>query len=115
MDITNIMYLLAKYTSIIASSDTEDGAALIPLVLALSGVIFYAAMYSRYRNADKRFLYEKKTSATVANLIPTDNFLQKRKGLTNASLRGANHKRVEGALNRGSGSKLLEKVEKFTE
>ena len=102
----DILFLVHTLASAVADSDS-DGGALIPLILVLSGFIFYGVMYSRYRNADKRHRHEKETSAAVANPQGANTFFQSRKGLTNARMLGANHTRVEGALNQSSGSKLL--------
>ena len=104
MDISFLTHILAP---VVAASGDGDAAAAAPLVLALSGFIFYGIMYSRYRNADKRHTHERETKADIANLACTDAFVQSRKGLRNASLNGANHSRVEGALNVGSAKKLL--------
>ena len=105
----NIILAFNTLIFIIADSSSSDAAAL-PLLLALSGFIFYAIMYSRYRNADKRHIHEKETATVVANLACSDSFIQKRKGLRNATIAKANHTRVEGALNTGKSNKLLDTV-----
>ena len=92
---------------VLADSDS-GGAAAAPLILMLSGFIFYAMMSARYRNADKRHVHEKETSTVVTNLECSDVFMQSRKGLTSATMSKANHIRVEGALNVKGGSKLLD-------
>jgi len=95
--INTLAYILA---------DSGDEMAALPLILALSGFIFYFSMYARYRNADKRHVHEKETSTVVANLAAYDTFVKNNKGLANATMRGANHTRVEGALNTSSGNKI---------
>jgi len=100
MDIVLVINTLAY---VLADSD-ELAAA--PLALALSGFIFYSIMYARYRNADKRHVHERETRTVVANLASSDSFVQRKKGLSNATMSGANHARVEGAQNVSSGSKL---------
>ncbi|MCL2750392.1 MAG: growth/differentiation factor [Coriobacteriia bacterium] len=104
MDISNLINTLAY-----VASDVDE-SALLPLVLLLSGFIFYGYMYTRYRNADKRHKDEMETTTIVANLVSTDTYFKSRKGLKNATMAGSNHKRVEGALNVGSGNKLLDMV-----
>jgi len=84
----------------------SDEIAAVPLLLALSGFIFYAMIYSRYRNADKRHVHERETRTEVANLQCSDVFIQRRKGLRSASIKNSNHIRVEGAQNVSSGSSL---------
>jgi len=100
MDIISIINVLAYVLA------EDDGIAALPLVLLASGFIFYGMMVARYRNADKRHVHEKETATVVANLQKTDSFIKSKKGLTNSKMSGANHSRVEGALNVSSGSKL---------
>jgi len=102
MDLSVVMNSLASFIADIR----VGGEVLAPLVLVLSGVILYAMVVSRYRNADKRHTHEKETTATTANLAIMDKFVQSRKGLKNASINGSNHHRVEGALNVDTSSKL---------
>ena len=102
----DFLTLIFSFAPILAASD-DSGAAAAPLVLLLSGFIFYGIMYSRYRNADKRHSHESETSTMIANLVPSDVFIEKKKGLKSASMNGANHTRIEGALNQGSSSTKL--------
>ncbi|MDR1087722.1 MAG: hypothetical protein LBL23_00275 [Coriobacteriales bacterium] len=106
MGIIAFIYVLAP---IIADSSDSDAAAAAPLLLLVSGFVFYGYIYARYRNADKRHSHERETTAKTANLEQIDTFIQSRKGLNNARMQGANQDRVEGALNEGGGegSKLL--------
>jgi len=106
MDISNVINTLAY-----VAADVDEAAAL-PLFLLLSGFIFYGYMYARYRNADKRHKHEKETTTIVANLESSDTYFKSRKGLKSATMAGSNHTRVEGALNVGSGNKLLDMVKK---
>ena len=96
-----LVYALAPI--IAASSDSSEIAA-APLILVLAGVIFYATIYARYRNADKRHSHETETSTTVANLLMRDNYLRHMKRLSYARMRGANHQQIEGAQNVSGGS-----------
>jgi len=109
MDI--LSFLHSVFPIIADNSNNSDAAAALPLVLVLAGFIFYALMYSRYRNADKRNVYERDTKATVANLQSTDALIQRKTGLSNSKMSGANQARVDGALNTG-GSKLINLIEK---
>ena len=105
MDVLSYIFNLLPIVA--SSSDDGNSAALVPLVLCLSGFIFYFYIVSRYRNADKRHSYEKETEATVANLGVHDKLVKNQKGLSNPSMSGANHNRVEGALNQGGASNNL--------
>ncbi|MDR1358554.1 MAG: hypothetical protein LBJ48_04285 [Coriobacteriales bacterium] len=107
MAFTTLIFIL---TPIIADSSDSDAVAAAPLLLLLSGFVFYGYIYARYRNADKRHSHERETSAKTANLGQIDTFIQSRKGLSNARMQGANQDRIEGALNQGgegAGNKLL--------
>ncbi len=97
-----LMTFIIAVVPLIADSSDSDAAAAAPLILLLSGFVFYWYIYSRYRNADKRHSHESETSAAIENLVSTDTFIQSRKGLSNAELRGANHTRIDGALNHNS-------------
>jgi len=107
----DLFYLFHALLPVVADSDSDNASGLLPLLLALSGFIFYMAMYSRYRNADKRHAHEKATNTTLANLQCTDVFIKSRKKLKNAKMQGANHARVEGALNVSGGDKLKQLME----
>lgn len=112
MDFMTLIYSLLPIVA--SSSDEGGGAEFLPLLLLLSGFIFYFYIISRYRNADKRHAHEKETASQIANLAVYDNLEKNMKGLKNATMTGANHTRVEGALNTGSGSKLVDSVGKIT-
>lgn len=62
----------------------------------LSGFIYFIIMFARYRNSNARHTYEKDTKTNMSNLRKVDNFIQSKKGLTNATMNGANNKRVNG-------------------
>lgn len=100
----DILSIFTDFVPLIASSEEGSDAALAPLILLVSGFVYYGIIYARYRNADKRHSHEAETIATVENLIATDDFIKSKKGLSNAKMKNANHSRVEGALNTsGSG------------
>lgn len=62
----------------------------------LSGFIYFIIMFTRYRNSNARHTYEKDTKTNMSNLRKVDNFIQSKKGLTNATMNVANNKRVNG-------------------
>jgi hypothetical protein len=77
------------------------GCLLVPLIesdyswlLALSGFAFYAFFLLRYRNSNARHYHEKETKATMENVRKADKLLQRRTGLTNSRMAGANNFRV---------------------
>ena len=62
----------------------------------LSGFVYFIIMFMRYRNSDARHTYETDTKTNMSNLRKVDNFIQSKKGLTNATMNGANNKAVNG-------------------
>ena len=65
-------------------------------LVLLTGFVYYAIMYSRYRNSSARHTYEKDTKTNMTNLKKVDNFIKSKKGLTNSTMNGANNKRLDG-------------------
>ena len=58
------------------------------------GPIYYAYIYSKYRNEGARHHHEKETHVEVSNLEQKDNLVRELTGLKNSSMSGANNKRV---------------------
>ena len=71
----------------------------------LAGFIYFLAMYVRYRNANARHTYETETKKSISNLRKVDNFIQSKKGLSNATMSGTNNKIVSG---KSVSSKILD-------
>jgi len=63
---------------------------------ALSGAIFFLLMLVRYRNFDAVHEHEKETSASLKNLIQKDDYVDKRKGLSNSQIKDRNDQDVKG-------------------
>jgi len=90
--------LVTANDQVLASGSSSDGdGGFVGLLFMLSGFIFYALMYFRYRNANKRHHHESETEATLLNLRERDDFVQSRKGLSNRTMSGANNHEVRGA------------------
>ena len=64
--------------------------------LLLSGILFFTAMYMRYRNAEARHSYETETVANISNLIAEDEFIAHRLGLEKSRMEGANNTTLDG-------------------
>lgn len=94
-------YMLSTLLTFIlaVSDDAADALVAAPMLLWLSGFIFYFLMYAHYRNKNKRHSHESETTSTVANLVVADTLIQHKKGLRNKKMKGSNHIRTEGALN----------------
>jgi hypothetical protein len=88
--------------SIFLESDEGDGSAAIFLIL-LAGPIFFIAMYTRYRNTDKRHFHEKETPVQMSNLRAYDNFVKHLTRQDSSKIRGENGSRVEGSIVKSKG------------
>lgn len=84
-------------TQVFASSSDDDGAGEWAIALLLAGFIFYAVMYIRYRNTDKRHHHEEETRANKVNVEGDERKVGELKDLRNARMRGANETAVRGA------------------
>ncbi len=61
------------------------------------GFIYYFIIYSKYRNSKARHKYETETNTKMSNLRKVDNYVFRRKKLTNSRIIGANNYNVNGA------------------
>ncbi|MDR2197669.1 MAG: hypothetical protein LBO07_06885 [Coriobacteriales bacterium] len=109
-DLTALWPLQAAFA--LFDSDS-NGGAYAGLVLLASGFLYYALIYRRYRNQDKRHRHERETRAAIENVQVFDQFRQHRKGLRSAAMVGRNDELIEGALNVG-GEGLLSQTLKVT-
>lgn len=116
------MIILNLAGPVLANTSSDDNWGLIGLVFFLSGFVFYAAIFLRYRNADKRFKHESQTRSEMKNLRVRDDLVKSQKGLSNSSMRGANNRQVTGSLNSlskltgmagGDVQRLMDQVNRF--
>lgn len=77
--------------------DTDFGVIFLSI-----GFIYFFVMYSKYRNSGARHYHELETKTKMENLRKVDNYLQRRKGLSNSKMRGANNRDVDGTSVKGS-------------
>ncbi|MCL2426240.1 MAG: TFIIB-type zinc ribbon-containing protein [Oscillospiraceae bacterium] len=77
---------------------------LIALALLLSGFLYYAYYYNKYRNKKARFKHETDSNATMNNVVRTDNFVKRLTRLRNAKMQGANNTSV--GFSSGGGTDL---------
>jgi len=94
---------LAGGGAIAASRSDGYIAAFMPLVLLLSGFIFFGMKYLKYRNTDKRHSHESETKAQIANLEQYDQLVEHRKRLNDPRMAGSNESAIEGSLLDGGG------------
>ncbi len=75
----------------------------------LAGFLYFFLIYSKYRNQDARHKYETETKTDMENLKSVDKYIQRRTGLSNAKINGANNTFVSG--NTGFLNQLVENDE----
>ena len=75
---------------------TKSSGIWVLLILLLSGVFFYTAQVSKYRNKGARHTYEKETKHQITNMKEKDNLLDHKTGLSNSSMIGANNTSIKG-------------------
>ena len=109
--IVEILGLIATVLSFFNFVDEED--EYWPLIFLLAGIIYFIVIYGKYRNKNARHTYEKETKRNMSNLREYDNFVKHEHGLSNATMRGANNKRISGVPgNKKYIEKLAEHAEK---
>lgn len=81
------------------SSGGEEQA--LKLIFLLSGPVYFAVMYARYRNKGARHRHEDETEASITNVTGSDQHVRRITGTSNSSLSGANDSQVRGARNEG--------------
>jgi len=99
-----ILWMIAKpYFS--SPEDTD-----LTWLFLLIGVIYYAAMYERYRNKNARHFHEKETKSTIDNLRKVDVFVTERKNLKMPKIKGVNNKSIDAFIL--SDNQLIAKLQK---
>jgi len=63
-------------------------------LVLLSGAIFAAIIYARYRNQNARHKHELETNKKMSNLRKVDNYIKRINGTTNSKIVGANNTRI---------------------
>lgn len=86
-------------TVMLASGDSDSG---FPFIFLLSGFIYFAIIYARYRNKGARHTYEFETKKQMSDVRGVDQFIESRKGLRNSMINGCNNRSVHGAATNNS-------------
>ncbi|KAB1648979.1 growth/differentiation factor [Pseudoclavibacter endophyticus] len=82
-----------------SNSDSEGGGILAILALGpLAGIGFYTWTYRRYRNTDKRHVYEHETASEVRNPRTYDRKLKHIRGTDRKRIKGDNSKKATQRL-----------------
>lgn len=63
-------------------------------IFFLSGILYFIAMFSKYRNSSARHKYESETKTQMLNLRKVDNYVSRRTELTNSKIRGVNNTKI---------------------
>lgn len=95
--LTIAAWLAASGQVFAETSSSDDDGGNLGLLFLLSGFIFYAFVYFKYRNVDKRHKHESETEATLWNMQEHDQFVQSKTGLSQREMAGANNNDVRGA------------------
>ena len=65
-------------------------------LFATIGFIYFFIILAKYRNFNARHKYETETKTNISNMRKQDQFITKRKGLSNTRIHGANNTSVAG-------------------
>lgn len=65
-------------------------------IFLLAGILYFFLMHSKYRNTNARHKHETETKTKMFNLRKVDSLIKHQKGLSNATMVGANNKNVSG-------------------
>ncbi len=77
--------LIAFFLGFASSSESSSNYRWLFL---LSGIVFYAVIYMRYRNSNARHTYEHETERRVRNMDAVDEYVERRTRLRNSQIRG---------------------------
>lgn len=85
-------HVLAASGQVLAASSDESGNGPIFVIVAtlVVGIGFYWGFANYYRNANARFRFEDRTTATVTNVRTRDDRIDHRTGLRSSSMEGHN-------------------------
>ena len=90
--ISLIVELLGLIAMLFAKTDDNNW----PWLFLLSGIIYFWAMYSKYRNSGARHYHETETKTNMTNLREYDNLVKRKTRLRNAVMEGANNTKISG-------------------
>jgi len=88
--VTMSITILAYGGPILASGPSTEDGSWFGLLFLLAGPLFYALIYLRYRNVDKRHRHATETEATMDNLRERNDYRRTRTGLKSKTMTGAN-------------------------
>lgn len=101
--------LLLLLAPIPAASDADTVAQLLWLLGPIGGAGFFMMVYLRYRNTDKRHVYERETSAEVVDLRTYDQVVDQVRGTRRPRIDGANQASPRDRLGGGTTVSVVER------
>ena len=103
--VVEVLGLIATMLTMFSTDKDENW----PWIFLLAGPIYFGIIYAKYRNQGARHRHETETKTNMTHLRKVDEFVKKRRGLSNSTMDGANNKRVSGV----TGSKKF--IDQLTE
>jgi len=91
-----LISFLIELAGVILAIFTVNSETNYNWLFLLSGIVFYFIIYFRYRNSNARHKHELETKTEMNNLITKDNYIERRKGLSDAMISGCNNTYVSG-------------------
>ena len=96
--ISAFVEVLGIIAMIFASATIADDDSSWPWVFLLSGIIYFAVIYGKYRNTGARHNHEIETKSNMKNINKVDNFVRSKERLKSSTMDGANNRRVSGTV-----------------
>ena len=91
--VSGLIELIGLMIFIAMSADDSD----FKWIFLLTGFIYFAIIYLKYRNSDARHHHETETKKKMFNLKQVDELIKRRTGLTNSEIEGANNTKINGS------------------
>lgn len=99
--ITDVAVLASATVDLVVASSSDGDGTSLGLLFLLAGPAFYALVYFRYRNTNKRHHHESETRAQMLDVRADDRFHRSLRGVSHRRMKGANNTEVRGARNGG--------------
>lgn len=86
---THIIDTAPTLLNILANSNGDSSTYILAIPFIVMAAVYYG-IYKFYRNAHRRYDYERRTNVKVDGMESEDTFLRKRKNLKNKKIKGDN-------------------------
>ncbi|MFV0519617.1 MAG: hypothetical protein ACK5LY_05005 [Lachnospirales bacterium] len=91
-----MMSFFVEFFGGIATILTLNEETILNFIFLTSGFLFYFYNYKRYSNRDERHKHEVDTEANIYDVDEEDNFIVRKKGLSNSRMTNANNRSISG-------------------